>query len=126
MSNWCIPHLLSLAESGEHSSVKPSLLVTLGGLHAYPLPPFFSLSMAKASQHSLTEMLALVYRPQGINVGTVDVRGQVTNDDVDGPLGPVTIAREIWQVYDQKLQGREVGTMTVFEGLRGLKKLPGM
>ena len=124
-----MPGLVSLAET---KSAKPSLLVTSGGLHAYPLPAFFSLSLAKAAQINLLESLRLIYGGQGVHVASVDVQGIVKSEAEDKVLNPVNIAKNIYEVYEQgkgksgddgNVIERTVGDMKVLSGLRAVKSL---
>ena len=131
VSNWAMLGLVALAES-KSSSVKPSLLATSGGLHDYPLPAFFSLSLAKAAQINLLESLRLIYGSQGVHVASVDVQGIVKSEAEDAVLSPVNIAKSMYEVYEQgkgesaadgEVIERTVGDMKVLSGLRGVKSL---
>ena len=136
VARWVMPGLVALAASDAAAAgAKPSLLVTSGGLHAYPLPPFFSLGVAKAAQMNLLECLALVYGRLGVHVAAVDVGGIVRSPEEDEVVNPVNVAREVWRVYETerkeweagskegKVVERSVGDIRVLEGFRGLRTL---
>ncbi|TKA61211.1 hypothetical protein B0A49_06872 [Cryomyces minteri] len=97
VAQWGVPRLLELSRSDPSS--KPSLLVTNGLLHTYPMPDLFSLCMVKSAQRSLVECLAKTYNPQGVHVGLVTVGGQVMEDAKQ--LNPANIAQKTWELFDQ-------------------------
>ena len=140
VAQWALPALVELASTstsstdGSAAGAKPSLLVTAGGLHSFPLPPFFSLGVAKAAQINLLECLGLIYGKQGVHVAAVDVGGIVKSPEEDGEMNPVNIARVIWEVYCEErgvwegrvkkgmVVERSVGDVRTLEGFRGVHR----
>lgn len=99
-----LPQLVSLAKS--NSSSKPSLLVTSGGLFKSPFAPYFSLSLSKAAQHSLTMSLSQEYAKQGVHVAAMVVHGLVKPEG-DKNFGPEIIADVYWKLYEQGADGEK-------------------
>ncbi|QDS68978.1 hypothetical protein FKW77_009013 [Venturia effusa] len=97
-----LPQLASLAKSSPTS--KPSLLVTSGGLFKSPFAPYFSLSLSKAAQHSLTMSLSQEYAKQGVHVVAMVVHGLVKPEG-DENFGPGVIADVYWKLYEQGAKG---------------------
>ena len=99
-----MPHLVSHAgEAGRN----PALLVTSGGLYKQPYHGYFSLSLSKAAQFSLTQSLAQVYSREGVHVGAVVVHGLVNPESEH--FSPKRIASVFWDLYQQGPKGeREV------------------
>jgi hypothetical protein len=99
-----MPHLVSLAAETNHT---PSLIVTSGGLYKNPWHPYFSLSLSKASQFSLTQSLSQAFSKQGVHVAAVVVHGLVNPESEI--FNPKMIAKVFWQLYEQGVKGeREV------------------
>jgi hypothetical protein len=92
-ANWALP-ILSKAPS---SSI-PSLLVTSSLLWKEPYPPFFALSLVKASQRNLVQTLAATY--PDIHLALLNVGGIVSKEDKY--LNPDAIAEHYWDLYAQK------------------------
>lgn len=99
-----MPHLLAQADATDR---KPTLIVTSGGLYKSPYYRYFSLSQAKAAQHSLAITLAQKYGKQGVVVRAIVVHGLVKPEH---PIfSPKEIAKTYWRVYEQGHDGdREV------------------
>ncbi|KAL2270677.1 hypothetical protein VTJ83DRAFT_48 [Remersonia thermophila] len=92
-----IPHLVSLAKSGE-AGCKPALLVTSSALPFHPIPQLFELSLTKAAQRNLVQSLNLTYAPEGVHIGVINVAGQVFPDD---PVrNPNNIAAKTWEWFE--------------------------
>ncbi|KAL2125673.1 hypothetical protein VTJ04DRAFT_2038 [Mycothermus thermophilus] len=92
-----IPHLVSLAKSGEPDS-KPALLVTSSALPFQPIPQLFALSLTKAAQRNLVQSLNLTHAPEGVHIGVINVAGQVLPDD---PVrNPTNIAAKTWEWFE--------------------------
>jgi NAD(P)-dependent dehydrogenase (short-subunit alcohol dehydrogenase family) len=86
---------------------KPALLVTSGGLYKQPYHGYFSLSLAKAAQFSLTQSLAQAYSREGVHVAAVVVHGLVSPESEH--FSPKRIAEVFWGLYQQGPKGeREV------------------
>jgi hypothetical protein len=99
-----MPHLISLSASPDRA---PALFVTSGGLYKTPWHPYFSLSLSKASQFSLTQSLAQAFSPQGVHIAAVVVHGLVKPDSEI--FSPQKIADVFWKLYQQGAGGeREV------------------
>jgi NAD(P)-dependent dehydrogenase (short-subunit alcohol dehydrogenase family) len=99
-----MPHFVSLAKDPGR---KPSLLVTSGGLYKDPFHKYFSLSLSKAAQFSLTTTLAQRFAQQGVHVASVVVHGLVKHDSEF--YSPKKIAQVFWDLYEQDATGeREV------------------
>jgi len=107
VAKWALPHLTSLAKVSPSS--KPALLVTSGGLYKDPFAPYFSLSMAKAAQHSLTMSLAQEFGKQGVHVAAIVVHGLVKPESEF--FSPRVIAEVFWKLYEQ---GAEKGEREVW------------
>jgi short-subunit dehydrogenase len=99
-----LPQLTDLAKSSPTS--KPALLVTSGGLYKSPFAPYFSLSLSKAAQHSLTMSLAQEYSKQGVHIAAVVVHGLVKPEG-DKYFGPSIIADVYWKLYGQGADGEK-------------------
>jgi len=97
-----MPDLVSL--SGQPGR-KPALLVTSGGLYKDAFAPFFSLSLSKASQHSLTMSLSQVYAKQGVLVSAVVVHGLVKPESEI--FSPKKIAEVFWDLHQQGAGGEK-------------------
>jgi len=99
-----MPHLTSHAGKADRN---PALLVTSGGLYKQPYHGYFSLSLSKAAQFSLTQSLAQVYSRQGVHVAAVVVHGLVNPESEH--FSPSKIAKVFWGLYQQGSKGeREV------------------
>jgi len=99
-----VPHLLTLAPDPTR---KPAFLVTSGGLYKEPWHSYFSLSLSKASQHSLTTTLAQAFAKKGVHVAAVVVHGLVNPESEF--FNPRRIAGVFWGLYEQGAKGeREV------------------
>jgi NAD(P)-dependent dehydrogenase (short-subunit alcohol dehydrogenase family) len=99
-----MPHLSSLAGKAGRN---PALLVTSGGLYKQPFHGYFSLSLSKAAQFSLTQSLAQVFSRQGVHVAAVVVHGLVKPESEH--FSPRRIAGVFWDLYQQGPKGeREV------------------
>jgi hypothetical protein len=92
-ANWALP-ILSKAPT----SSNPSLLVTSSLLWKEPYPPFFALSLVKASQRNLVQTLAATY--PDIHLALLNVGGIVNKEDKY--LNPDAIAEHYWDLYAQK------------------------
>jgi hypothetical protein len=97
-----MPELVSL--SGQPGR-KPALLVTSGGLYKDAFAPFFSLSLSKASQHSLTMSLSQVFAKQGVLVSAVVVHGLVKPESEI--FSPKKIAGVFWDLHQQGAGGEK-------------------
>ena len=80
--------------------MKPSLLVTSGGLAKDPFPHVFSLAIGKAAQYNLVHSLHKAYTPQGVHCALIVVKGFVKDE------AEVTTARHIaertWDLFEQE------------------------
>jgi hypothetical protein len=74
------------------------LLVTSSLLWKEPYPPFFTLSLVKASQRNLVQTLAATY--PDIHLALLNVGGIVSKEDKY--LNPDAIAEQYWDLYGQK------------------------
>ncbi|KAF2437098.1 NAD(P)-binding protein [Tothia fuscella] len=106
-AKWAIPRLTKLASTDPIR--KPSLLVTSGGLYKSPFAPYFSLSLAKAAQFSLTQSLAQQYSKEGVHVAAVVVHGLVKPESEY--FSPRKIAEVFWKLYEE---GAEKGKREVW------------
>ncbi|KAL1838048.1 hypothetical protein VTJ49DRAFT_3096 [Mycothermus thermophilus] len=93
-----IPHLVSLAKSGEPGT-KPALLVTNSALPFHPIPQLFALSLTKAAQRNLVQSLNLTYAPEGVHIGIINVAGPVSPDDA--VRNPNNIAAKTWEWFEE-------------------------
>ena len=92
-----MPHLQSLAKS--NPSAHPSLFMTSGAIIHKPVPSVLSLCMAKATQASLTKVIA--DENQGVvHVAMVTVGGVVSPEEKLN--NPDNIATKFWELYQQK------------------------
>ncbi|CAN8103843.1 unnamed protein product [Discula destructiva] len=90
-----IPHLVDLARADK--SAYPSFIVTSSMLPQHPLPFLFALSLVKAAQRNLMQSLNMTYAAQGINVGLINVAGQVSPEDKT--WNPTNIAAKAWDWF---------------------------
>jgi hypothetical protein len=97
-----MPDLVSLAEEPER---KPAFLVTSGGLYKDAFAPYFSLSLSKASQHSLTMSLSQVFSKKGVLVSAVVVHGLVKPESE--VFSPKKIAGVFWDLHQQGAGGEK-------------------
>jgi NAD(P)-dependent dehydrogenase (short-subunit alcohol dehydrogenase family) len=104
VSKHLLSQLATLATKKPNS--KPTLLVTSGGLFKSPFSPYFSLSLSKAAQHSLTMSLAQEYVKKGVHVAAMVVHGLVKPEG-DKYFGPSVIAEVYWRVYEQGKDGEK-------------------
>jgi len=102
-AKWALPHLTSLAAASP--TRKPALLVTSGGLYKSPFAPYFSLSMSKAAQHSLTMSLAQEFSKKGVHVAAVVVHGLVKPDSEF--FSPRVVAEAFWGLYQEGSGGEK-------------------
>ncbi|KAK0124667.1 hypothetical protein ONS95_009613 [Cadophora gregata] len=92
-AQWAMPILSKLPVEQ-----KPSFLVTSSLLWKHPYPPFFSLSMVKASQRTLVQCLGLAF--PDVHCALLNVAGQVSEDDK--VFNPTAISEKFWELYDQE------------------------
>ena len=92
-----LPGLQKLAK--ENPEAHPSLFVTSGQIVYEPLPPVFSLSMAKAAQASLVKLLAAENKDM-VHVALVTIGGPVSEDEKEN--NPNAIAETFWKLYSQE------------------------
>ncbi|KAG6034079.1 hypothetical protein E4U41_006692 [Claviceps citrina] len=97
LAQWAMPQLANLARLD--SVAKPCLLVTSSHLPHAPDPKYYVLSITKAAQRNLTELLAKMYQPQGVHVGLVTVAGEVSPQNK--VLNPANIARKAYELFAQ-------------------------
>ena len=90
--------LLPLMLSSSLHNYHPTLLLTSSHIHSLPFPPYFSLSLAKASQFNLAGSLAQVYGPKGIQFSTVVINGIVQG--TEGEMGARNIAGVLWGEFE--------------------------
>lgn len=77
-------------------------------LYRDPLPEVFSLTITKAAQRSLVEMMAQTFAPQGVHVGLISVGGPVAPEKK--VLNPTNIAEKTWEFFENgKNDDLEVG-----------------
>jgi NAD(P)-dependent dehydrogenase (short-subunit alcohol dehydrogenase family) len=101
-AKWALPLQANLASD---STRKPSFLVTSGGLYKDPWAPYFSLSMAKAAQHSLTMSLSQEFSKKGVHVAAVVVHGLVKPESKY--FSPKKIAEVFWGLYGEGKDGQK-------------------
>lgn len=92
-----LPHLQKLAKADQ--TAHPALFITSGAIIHQPFAPVFSLSMAKAAQASLAQLLAAENKDV-VHVALVTVGGQVTPEEEVN--NPANIATKFWELYEQK------------------------
>jgi hypothetical protein len=97
-----VPHLLALAPDATR---KPAFFVTSGGLYKDPWYTYFSLSLSKASQHSITMTLAQAFARKGVHVAAVVVHGLVNPESEF--FSPRKIASVFWGLYEQGAKGEK-------------------
>lgn len=62
-----------------------------------PQPFVFALSLVKAAQRNLMQSLHMTYAPQGVNLGLINVGGQVSPEHET--WNPRNIAEKAWDWY---------------------------
>jgi len=101
-AKWAMSHLTSFVNLKDRN---PAFLVTSGGLFKDPWAPYFSLSLSKAAQHSLTMTLSQEFSKKGVHVAAVVVHGLVKPDSEF--FSPAKIAETFWALYQQGAQGEK-------------------
>jgi short-subunit dehydrogenase len=96
VAKWAFPKFEAVRSD---MTLKPSFLVTSGGLHRSPVPAMFSLSACKAAQYNLIESLHKEYSPNGIHSALVVVGGSVSDESPH--CSPAIIAEKFWELYIQ-------------------------
>lgn len=91
-----MPHLVALAKSD--ASSQPALIVTSSALPHNPIPQLFALSLVKAAQRNLVQSLSLMYTPEGVHVGVINVTGPVSHDHEQ--WNPPNIAKKTWEWFE--------------------------
>lgn len=90
-----VPHLVELAKSD--STALPSFIVTSSMLPQYPQPFVFALSLVKAAQRNMIQSLNMTYASEGVNIGLINVGGQVSPEHET--WNPSNIADKAWDWY---------------------------
>jgi NAD(P)-dependent dehydrogenase (short-subunit alcohol dehydrogenase family) len=121
--------LLPLMLSSSLPNFHPTLLLSSSHIHYSPYTPYFSLSLAKASQFNLAGSLAQVYGPKGVQFSTVVINGIVQG--IEGEMGARNIAGVLWGKFEEKrieknggngkMRIMEVGRVEDFERMVGLR-----
>lgn len=75
----------------------PSLIVTSSMLPQEPKPFVFALSLVKAAQRNMMQSLNMTYASQGVNIGLINVGGQVSPEHET--WNPSNIAQKTWDWY---------------------------
>ncbi|THW35027.1 hypothetical protein D6C89_09738 [Aureobasidium pullulans] len=96
VANWAFPKFEAIRSD---MTLRPSFLVTSGGLYKSPMPAMFSLSASKAAQYNLIESLHKEYSPNGIHTALVVVGGSVSDESLY--CSPAVIAEKFWELYIQ-------------------------
>ncbi|KAL3605100.1 hypothetical protein FPOAC2_00042 [Fusarium poae] len=94
-TQYLIPRLVELANTP--SQYKPALIVTSSMLPFEPMTDLFALSLVKAAQRNLVQSLAMVYKPQGVHVGVINVAGFVSEEEKE--RNPKNIAHRTWEWF---------------------------
>lgn len=76
-----------------------AILVTGGGLALHPSSAFLPLSMDKAALRAMVIALHDAYQTQGVYLGIVNVCGAIGGSE---KYLPDNIAKNYWQLYDQR------------------------
>ncbi|KAL6918664.1 hypothetical protein FSST1_002690 [Fusarium sambucinum] len=95
ITQYSMPRLVELAKTP--SQYKPALIVTSSLLPFEPMPDLFALSLVKAAQLNLVHSLAMVYKPQGVHVGVINVAGFVSEEEKE--RNPKNIADKTWEWF---------------------------
>ncbi|QPC77990.1 hypothetical protein HYE68_008742 [Fusarium pseudograminearum] len=92
---YLMPRLVELADTP--SQYKPALIVTSSMLPFEPMPDLFALSLVKAAQLNMVRSLAIVYKPQGVHVGVINVTGFVSEEEKE--RNSKNIADKTWEWF---------------------------